>query len=37
MTTLDVYSHFIESADRDAADRLGKIFDAALQPPGEES
>jgi integrase len=33
MTTLNVYSHFIESADRDAADRLGKIFDAALQPP----
>jgi len=29
-TTLNVYSHFIESTDRDAADRLGKIFDKAI-------
>ena len=34
-TTLNVYSHFIESADRDAADRLGRIFDKAIAPPEE--
>ncbi|HTU39995.1 MAG TPA: site-specific integrase [Acidimicrobiales bacterium] len=28
-TTLNVYSHFLPEADRDAADELGRIFDAA--------
>lgn len=28
-TTLNVYSHFVPEADRDAADELGRIFDAA--------
>jgi integrase len=28
-TTLNVYSHFLEPADRDAADALGRIFDTA--------
>jgi integrase len=37
MTTLNVYSHFIEAADRQAADRLGEIFDAAMKPPDASS
>jgi integrase len=28
-TTLNVYSHFVPEADQDAADALGRIFDAA--------
>jgi integrase len=28
-TTLNVYSHFVPEADREAADALGRIFDAA--------
>lgn len=30
-TTLNVYSHFLVEADRDAADILGRIFDDAVQ------
>jgi hypothetical protein len=29
-TTLNVYSHFLPEADREAADLLGRIFDDAL-------
>jgi integrase len=29
-TTLNVYSHFLVEADRDAANLLGKIFDDAV-------
>ena len=40
-TTLNVYSHFLPEADREAADLLGRIFDDALLevtelPPAEE-
>ena len=31
-TTLNVYSHFLESSDKDAADVLGRIFDKAIAP-----
>jgi integrase len=30
-TTLNVYSHFLPEADRDAANALGKLFGTALQ------
>ncbi len=29
-TTLNVYGHFVESADREAADKLGRLFDQAI-------
>lgn len=29
-TTLNVYSHFLAEADRDAADLLGRIFEDAV-------
>jgi integrase len=32
-TTLNVYSHFLQSADKDAADALGRIFDDAMAEP----
>lgn len=35
-TTLNVYSHFLESSDKDAADVLGRIFDEAIAPADEE-
>lgn len=35
-TTLNVYSHFLESSDRAAADVLGGIFDAAVAKGDEE-
>jgi len=35
-TTLNVYSHFLESSDKDAADVLGAIFDKAIAPSDEE-
>jgi len=39
-TTLNVYSHFLAEADRDAANVLGKIFDdavaGAVKPPGDD-
>ncbi|MGH9154500.1 MAG: hypothetical protein ACRD1K_01280 [Acidimicrobiales bacterium] len=33
-TTLNVYSHFLVEADREAADVLGRIFDEAVAAPG---
>lgn len=33
-TTLNVYGHFLESADRDAAALLGRLFDQAVAEPG---
>ncbi len=36
-TTLNVYSHFLAEADRDAANLLGKIFDDAVAGPSSEA
>ncbi len=36
-TTLNVYSHFLAEADRDAADLLGRIFDDAVVGHGAEA
>ena len=33
-TTLNVYGHFVESADREAADKLGRLFDEAIAAAG---
>ncbi|MGH3371573.1 MAG: tyrosine-type recombinase/integrase, partial [Nocardioidaceae bacterium] len=35
-TTLNVYSHFIVEADREAADVLGKLFDDAVEKDAVE-
>jgi hypothetical protein len=33
----NVYSHVLQSADKDAADALGRIFDKAIAPADEEA